>query len=96
MNRFIDLLARRPLPARDSLLSSSVVEPGKAAWKLIKTHFGEEVLLSDGCIDRPKLARIIFADRSRRMVLNKCTHPFIRKTIVWQIIKYFLRGIYIY
>ena len=70
----------------------AVVEPGRPAWKLIKTHFGRDVLLPDGHLDRPKLAGIIFQDEQKRRLLNTCTHPYIRKAMLWQVFRHFIKG----
>lgn len=69
-----------------------MVEPGKPALGLIVQHFGDGILQSDGSLDRKKLAAIIFEDESKRRILNQCTHPYIRKATLWEIVKYFLKG----
>lgn len=73
-------------------IAREVVEPGKPAWELIVKHFGREVLLPDGTLDRPKLGDIIFSDSSKRKILNSCTHPAIQKEMIWQIVKYLFKG----
>lgn len=73
-------------------IAREVVQPGKPAWHLIMKHFGRSILLSDGTIDRPKLGSIIFADESKRKLLNSCTHPYIQREMLWQIFKYFFQG----
>ena len=55
-------------------------------------NFGVDILQKDSTIDRPKLAKIIFEDDSKRHLLNACTHPFIQKSIVMQLIRHFLKG----
>ena len=70
----------------------AVVEPGKPAWKLIIGHFGVDVLLPDGHIDKPKLASVIFGSEEKRHLLNMCTHPYIQSAMFWQVVKCFLRG----
>lgn len=71
---------------------SAVVEPGRPALKLIVKQFGPDILCSDGQLDRPKLAKIIFEDESKRRVLNTCTHPYIKTAMMTEAVKYFLRG----
>lgn len=68
------------------------MEPGKPAWKLIIGHFGVDVLLDDGHIDRPKLGKIIFEDAGKRHLLNSCTHLYIQRAMLWEAVKFFLRG----
>jgi dephospho-CoA kinase len=59
-------------------LAREVVEPGQPALQEIAATFGPDVLLPDGRLDRPKLARIIFADPAERAKLDAITHPRIR------------------
>ncbi|XP_072028665.1 dephospho-CoA kinase domain-containing protein-like [Amphiura filiformis] len=73
-------------------IARKVVEPHRPAWKLIVRHFGEEILLEDGSINRAKLGTIIFADHSKRRVLNSCTHPYIQREMFSEIVKCFIRG----
>lgn len=68
------------LPVIDAdQVARKVVEPGQPAWKEIKEQFGEEVLLPDGSLNRKKLAEIIFHDEEKRQLLNRITHPHIRR-----------------
>jgi dephospho-CoA kinase len=62
-------------------LAREVVEPGQPALKEIAATFGRDVLLPDGRLDRPKLARTIFADPAERAKLDAITHPRIRARI---------------
>jgi len=59
-------------------LAREVVDPGQPALKEIAVTFGPDVILPDGHLDRPKLARIIFADPVERAKLDAITHPRIR------------------
>lgn len=68
------------------------MEPNRPAWKTIVGTFGADILREDGYIDRPKLAKIIFEDDEKRRLLNACTHPFIQKAILFQVIKHFFSG----
>ena len=72
--------------------SRVVVEPGRAAWKMIVKNFGYDILLEDGHIDRQKLRQIVFQDEEKRRILNHCTHPYILRAMLWQVVKHFLRG----
>ena len=71
----------------------AVVEPGRPAWREIVRHFGEGILLENGSIDREQLGSIVFNDNSQRKVLNRCTHPYIRREVLWDLAKHFLKGI---
>ena len=72
------------------LIARQVVRPGMKAWKLIRKHFGNEVILDSGEIDRKKLSEIIFADEDKRRLLNNITHPEIYKQIFKQLLIYLL------
>jgi dephospho-CoA kinase len=59
------------------LIAREVVEPGTPGLAAIVREFGEQVLLPDGTLDRPKLGSIVFAAEERREALNAITHPLI-------------------
>jgi len=65
----------------------------KPAWYQLRKHFGDEFFHSDGTLDREKLGQFVFADDLRRKTVESITHPEIYKSIVWQLIRYFLTGI---
>ncbi len=54
-----------------------VVEPGSPGVLAVEKAFGTEVVRQDGTLDRERMASIIFADESRRILLNSILHPFI-------------------
>ncbi|MFJ7637522.1 dephospho-CoA kinase [Peribacillus sp. NPDC097264] len=58
--------------------SRAVVEPGEEAYLQVVKAFGEDLLLSDGRIDRAKLGSIIFHDQEKRLLLNRIVHPAVR------------------
>ena len=45
--------------------------------KAVIDAFGEEVLKSDGSLNRARLGEIVFADEAKRQQLNSILHPFI-------------------
>ena len=59
------------------IASRVVVEPGRPALTAISDHFGEDILLDDGNLDRAKLREKIFADNSQRHWLQTLLHPLI-------------------
>lgn len=61
------------------LASRAVVEPGEEAYHQVVKAFGEDILLTDGNIDRVKLGSIIFNDQEKRLLLNSIVHPAVRK-----------------
>ena len=57
------------------LVARQVVEPGQPAYQEIIAHFGREILLKDGQLDRKALGAIIFQHTEERERLNQMTHP---------------------
>lgn len=72
------------------LIARQVVRPGTKAWKQIKQHFGDHMILNNGEIDRKMLSEVIFSDESQRRLLNKITHPEIYKQIFKELLIYLL------
>jgi dephospho-CoA kinase len=56
-------------------LAREIVAPGQPALAEIVHHFGEQMLLADGTLDRKRLGSAIFADPAARRALNAITHP---------------------
>lgn len=69
------------------LCSRIVVEPGRPALKEIQTHFGQNILLPDGTLDRPQLRKIIFENTSHKQWLEQLLHPLIFSEILQQLEK---------
>ena len=62
-----------------------VVEPGSDGLAAIVAHFGSDILLSEGELDRAALRKIVFDDPDQRKVLEGITHPRIREEIARQL-----------
>ena len=62
-----------------------VVEPGTSGLAAIVEHFGEDILLADGGLDRAALRKIVFDNPEERKVLEVITHPRIRDEIARQL-----------
>jgi dephospho-CoA kinase len=54
-----------------------VVQPGSAGLLAVAESFGQEILNTDGTLNRQHLGEIIFADEEKRQKLNHILHPFI-------------------
>jgi dephospho-CoA kinase len=67
------------------LASRVIVEPGRPALGEIAAHFGAEVLLADGALDRAALRTKVFNDPSERQWLEQLTHPLIGAEIAAQL-----------
>jgi dephospho-CoA kinase len=67
------------------LVAREVVEPGTDGLAAVVAEFGEQVLDGDGRLDRPALARVVFADEGARGRLNAILHPRIRARVAERI-----------
>ena len=67
------------------IVAREVVEPGSVGLTKITAHFGDEILTSNGTLDRAKLRAIIFADESQKQWLNNLLHPLIRESMLSQL-----------
>jgi dephospho-CoA kinase len=65
-----DVIAREVLATPGPLLDA------------VRQEFGDAVIASDGRLDRPALARVIFNDESKRAKLNALMHPVILKRVL--------------
>lgn len=66
-------------------VAREVVEPGSPALKAIAEHFGDEVLLADGALDRAWLRQRVFAEPEERAWLEGLLHPIIREELIRQL-----------
>lgn len=67
------------------IASRIVVEPGSAALIKIAKHFGPDILLTDGSLNRAALRKIIFDDLSEKNWLEQLLHPLIGQEIQRQL-----------
>lgn len=56
-------------------VASRVLSPGSATLDAVAAAFGPDVLLADGRLDRPALARAAFASKATAQRLNALVHP---------------------
>ena len=69
------------LTAQDSYL------PGTSAYQAILDHFGDDLRLADGQINRSRLGRIVFSDPAEMKRLEEIVHPYVTQAIAEQIDK---------
>jgi dephospho-CoA kinase len=72
-----ELAARGAIIIDADVLAREVVEPGTPALAAIIDRFGEQVV-TDGRLDRPRLAQLVFADPLARRDLERIVHPAVR------------------
>ena len=59
------------------ITAREVVMPGTRGLASVVEHFGHEVITENGTLDRSKLGAIVFADESKRTLLNSIVHPLV-------------------
>lgn len=77
-------------------VAKELMTSGNAAYNSVVDMFGNGILDEDGQIDRPVLAKIIFDNPNKRMVLNSIVHPLVKKAIVEKITELKISGKYDY
>ncbi|CAB5560162.1 Dephospho-CoA kinase [Providencia rettgeri] len=72
--------ARLGVPLVDAdVIARQVVEPNSPALESIRYHFGEDIILPNGCLDRQRLRDIIFSKPDEKKWLNALLHPLIQQ-----------------
>lgn len=61
------------------IAAREVVAPGTHALAEIAKHFGSEILMTDGGLDRGALRRVIFHQEKEKHWLEELLHPLIRR-----------------
>jgi dephospho-CoA kinase len=56
---------------------------GTGGWKKIVKAFGNDILLENGEIDRPRLGQIVFSDPAKRQLLNRYGFTKLEDFIFW-------------
>jgi dephospho-CoA kinase len=76
-------LAAAGLPTIDADdLARGALEPGGGALRLVADRFGPGVVdAATGAVNRPALARIVFADPAARAALEAIVHPIVYEAI---------------
>ncbi|MGB3484410.1 MAG: dephospho-CoA kinase [Mycobacterium sp.] len=59
------------------VIAREVVEPGTQGLARLVEAFGEDILQSDGALNRPALAAVAFSDEAKRQTLNGIVHPLV-------------------
>ncbi|WP_394136436.1 dephospho-CoA kinase [Aliivibrio fischeri] len=67
------------------IIAREVVNPGTEGLIQIEQHFGPQILLDDGHLNRAKLRECIFSEPSEKQWLNDLLHPLIRSEMQRQI-----------
>lgn len=85
-------LRQKGLPVIDAdELAREELQPGRSSHRQVCQVF-PEARLSDGSIDRTKLANIIFSSPSARRTLETIIHPQVQRAMTQRIAWYWLQG----
>ena len=80
------MLAERGAVILDSdVLAHEVVEPGTPGFEDVVARFGPEIVTAEGGVDRPALARVVFADDEARGDLEAIVHPLVRRRVAEEV-----------
>ncbi|MCW8334542.1 dephospho-CoA kinase [Vibrio paucivorans] len=69
------------------IVAREVVEPGTKGLAAIAEHFGNDILLSSGELNRSALRERIFSNPEEKSWLNQLLHPMIRQQMTEQLEK---------
>lgn len=87
------ILREQGIPVLDAdALAQELMAPGGPAHEDVRKEFGDAILGEKGCIDRRKLAAIVFADPARLATLNALVHPHVRRAIEIQFAEWARHG----
>ncbi|WP_432456055.1 dephospho-CoA kinase [Agarivorans sp. QJM3NY_29] len=67
------------------VVARQLVEPGQPALNQIIKHFGPQLQLANGQLDRAALRKIIFSEPEQKTWLNQLLHPLIRQQMQQQL-----------
>ncbi|EJW14556.1 dephospho-CoA kinase [Paenibacillus alvei] len=82
------LVERGALLVDADKIAREVVLPGSPVLEQIAMHFGSDMLLEDGSLNRKRLGELVFASETSRKQLESITHPAIRQEIQRQTRQY--------
>lgn len=66
-------------------VSRRLLDRDEAGYMKTVELFGEEILKEDGTIDRPAVAKLVFADKALREALNGIIHPLVKEEALLRI-----------
>ncbi|KAK3194050.1 hypothetical protein Dsin_025360 [Dipteronia sinensis] len=88
-----NLFKANDIPVVDAdLVARDVLKKGTGGWKKVVATFGEDILLANGEVDRPKLGQTVFSDPDKRQLLNRLLAPYISTGIFMEILKLWIKG----
>jgi dephospho-CoA kinase len=83
-----NMFAEHGVPIIDAdMVARQVTTPDQPAFASIVKHFGPDIVLTNGSLDRNQLRHLIFHDPKQRLWLEKLLHPQIREEMQKQILQ---------
>ena len=61
------------------VVAREIVAPASACLGELSGAFGKEIILPDGSLDRKELAQRAFSSKEKTDLLNRITHPYIKR-----------------
>ncbi|XP_057439297.1 dephospho-CoA kinase [Lotus japonicus] len=81
------------IPVVDAdVVARNALKKGTGGWKKVVAAFGDEILLDNGEVNRPRLGQIVFSDPDKRQFLNRLLAPYISYGIFWEVFKLWMKG----
>ncbi|MDP2729375.1 MAG: dephospho-CoA kinase [Dehalococcoidales bacterium] len=68
-------------------------KPHTGAWREVVSAFGQQILTSEGEIDRQKLGKIVFDNQEALLRLNQIMHPRMKELVKTQLDEYRRQGV---
>lgn len=66
-------------------IAHDLMEPGTSCYTILEENFrNEDIWNADRSFDKEKLARVIFADKKKRDILNNIVHPAVKNYVIEQ------------
>ncbi|KAL3517460.1 hypothetical protein ACH5RR_020049 [Cinchona calisaya] len=88
-----NLFKAHGIPVVDAdVVARDVLKNGTGGWKKVVAAFGEDILLPNGEVDRPKLGRFVFSNPEKRQLLNRLLAPYISSGIFLEVLKLWMKG----
>ncbi|KAK4283624.1 hypothetical protein QN277_000554 [Acacia crassicarpa] len=88
-----NLFKSHDIPVVDAdVVARAALDKGTGGWRKVVAAFGQEILLENGEVNRPRLGQIVFSDPDKRQLLNRLLAPHISSGIFWEIVKLWMKG----
>jgi len=90
-----DYLIQKGFPVIDAdKIAREITEPGSDVLEKLANSFGDEILQTDGRLNRKKLGALVFADSDKKLKLDEITHRAILQRMLSDIAQGEAEGIH--